>query len=312
MNAEQFKADISLSFAQSAYSALSHSPEKRGQQTVDDYANCLAGDYAHLCKIVESKPELRETMEAEFARYREGYKQRTMDWLRSKSRCASWFITGPANFPVRRMEKRQNVEHKRLEELIEFRKRAMAAITKTLCPELRPIMAGDSDAVQALEAKIAEAEKLQEQMREGNKLVRKFKGDVPAGVAALVALLGCKESTASKLFEPDFCGRIGFADYQLTNNSANIRRMQQRLACLKIAKATPAAEKQSENGIRLEDCPADNRVRLFFPGKPPEEVRSKLKSNGFRWSPTIGAWQAYRNGNSMQIASQMIGGVGCA
>lgn len=37
--------------------------------------------------------------------------------------------------------------------------------------------------------------------------------------------------------------------------------------------------------------PQENRIRLHFPGKPSQEVRSQLKSLGFRWSPTNMAWQ---------------------
>jgi hypothetical protein len=41
---------------------------------------------------------------------------------------------------------------------------------------------------------------------------------------------------------------------------------------------------------------ADNRVKLTFPGKPSDAVRSELKSSGFRWAPSEGVWQ--RNAGS--------------
>jgi hypothetical protein len=81
-----------------------------------------------------------------------------------------------------------------------------------------------------------------------------------AQVAALVAL-GFPEAVL--LLKPDACGRIGFADFELTNN-ANIRRMKTRLACVEKAPATPATEQEGARA-RLEDCPAKNRVRLFYP-----------------------------------------------
>src|SRR3546814_1380025 len=34
----------------------------------------------------------------------------------------------------------------------------------------------------------------------------------------------------------------------------------------------------------------DGRVWLVFPGKPADDVRGKLRSRGFKWSPTRGAW----------------------
>jgi hypothetical protein len=108
------------------------------------------------------------------------------------------------------------------------------------------------------------------------------------------------------LLKPDFCGRVGFADFELTNNSANIRRMKQRLVGIAQNKAAPAVEADGENA-RFEDCPAENRVRLFFPGKPAAEVRQRLKSAGFRWAPTLGCWQAYRHAGTIQTAKDEAG-----
>jgi hypothetical protein len=33
---------------------------------------------------------------------------------------------------------------------------------------------------------------------------------------------------------------------------------------------------------------------ITFPGMPDEGIRNKLKSDGFRWSPSNKAWQAFR------------------
>ena len=126
-----------------------------------------------------------------------------------------------------------------------------------------------------------------------------------AGRAALIAA-GFSDGQAKTLFEPDCFGGFGFQNFKLSNNGANIRRMKKRLESISRNQATPATEMQGEIA-RVEDCPADNRVRLFFPGKPSQEVRSRLKSSGFRWSPTIGAWQAYRNSRSMETAKREAG-----
>lgn len=305
MNSEQYLSDIPQSLAQAAYSGTSFSPEKRGESTRQEYAQTMAQDYAALRELAE-KNGTGELLPAEFERYREGYAKRYRAYLASSSRCVSTMIAGPSNFPAARMNKRAEVAHKRLTDFIEFRKRALDAIRKTLCPGLRPIMAGDSDAVQRLQAEIEQAETMQARMKAANLIVRKYRTtDKAAGVVALVAQ-GFSESSAAKLFEPDCCGRYGFPDYALTNNSANIRRMKGRLEQISRAKATRGFEAQGDNA-RLEDCPAENRVRLFFPGKPDEATRSRLKSAGFRWSPTIGCWQAYRHQHTYDLARQEAG-----
>lgn len=306
MNKDLFLNDIPRDVANRAHAGISFTPEKRGQQEQEGYAATLASDYADLLEVIKDKPEMQATLDAEFARYREGYRQRVIKRLYSDSRCISWMITGPSNFPVARNEKRNRVAHKRTEEQLEFRTRALSAIRKTLCPELRPIMAGDGDAVERLQAKIAEAEQDQEQMKATNAAIRKnWKDGQEAVITALMAL-GHSRALATEFIQHGRFGGMGYASFETTNNSANIRRMKQRLEALQRNKAAKPVEAEGVNA-RLEDCPADNRVRLFFPGKPSAEIRSRLKSAGFRWSPTIGAWQAYRNSNTIATAQREAG-----
>lgn len=305
MKPETFLNDIPLDAATRAYSGISFTPEKRGEQTRDGYAEMMAADYDGLQKLIEGKPDMQATLDAEFERYRQGYRQRYLAKLASDSRCVSWMIAGPSNFPVRRMEKRNNVAHKRLEELIEFRRRAKAAIAKTLCPELRPIMSGDSDAVKRLREEVLRAEQLQERMKAANAIVKKFFNDKPQGIVELQKV-GLSDTDAQKLFQPDCFGGYGFQGFRLRNNGANLRRMKERLVILERNKQQPNFKVEGQNA-RLEDSPAENRIRIFFPGKPSAEIRSRLKSNGFRWSPTIGCWQAYRNHNSMECAKREAG-----
>mgnify|MGYP001607055605 CR=1 FL=1 len=300
-----YHADIPVELARAAHAGTSFVPEERAGQERAGYAETLAGDWERLSKLATTEEKRRALVE-EFARYREGYGRRYRAYLSSRSRCLSTMIAGPSRFPVRRMEKRNAVADRRCSELIEFRVRALAAIRKALCPELAPIMAGDADAVERLQAKVAKAEQMQERMKATNAAIRKHaKAGPEAQVWALVAL-GFTEGTARKLLEPDFCKRIGFPSYELTNNGANIRRMKERLEAVSQAKATPATE-QEGTAARVEDCPGENRVKLFFPGKPDEATRETLKRGGFRWAPSECAWKAYRHQHTLDLARKVAG-----
>lgn len=302
----EYENDIPRDLAQSAHSGTSFVPERRAEQERQGYAATLHSDYESLSKLATTD-EKRATLEEEFARYRAGYAQRFRAYLSAKSRCMSTMIAGPSNFPTSPNQKRWSSADRRGDELSQFRERALTAIRKTLTPELAPIMAGDSDAVTRLEAKIAAAEKGQQIMTAANKIVRQAPKNqsTPEKLAQLVAL-GIKEANAGELFVGDFVGRLGFPDYALTNNGANIRRMKARLQQISRAKALPETV-QERSAARLEDCPADNRVRLFFPGKPEEAIRSELKSRGFRWTPSLGCWQAYRNTGTLETAARIAG-----
>jgi len=170
-----------------------------------------------------------------------------------------------------------------------------------------PISSGDPEAIQKLQAQIDAAEALQVRMKEANRIVRLTlkKDDTPEGREAagiLLVELGIKNP--SRLFTPDFCGRTGFASYELTNNNANIRRMKGRIEELRQA---PTETKEEQHGdITVVENVEMNRVQIVFPGKPPVETRTVLKRNGFKWAPSQGAWQRHLNANGLYATKQVL------
>lgn len=298
---QNFESDISLSLAVSAFNGTSFSPERRGESTRKEYAETLANDYAEFAKQAD-KGGTMDLLAAEFEQYRAGYAKHYRAYLASSSRCVSSFIAGPSNFPVRRMQKRNDIAHKRLNELMEFQARARKAVIRKLRPDLAPIMSGDSDAVQRLQNELESLKATQAHMKAVNAAHKRFMKK-PESLDA--ENLSDATKAAIRAYKPQYSWEPHpFAPYQITNNGANIRRVEARIQALSVAKAAPVASVEG-SAARLEDDPPANRVRLFFPGKPDESIRAKLKSNGFRWSPTIGAWQAYRNTNSLAVAQQV-------
>lgn len=105
------------------------------------------------------------------------------------------------------------------------------------------IRSDDPDALAKLEAKLAHRAALGELMRNANKLVRK--GD-DAGLLAL----GFTEKSVAALKTPDFAGRVGYPDYELSNNSAELGRLRKRIDALRAARAenaTGGADADAEN-----------------------------------------------------------------
>lgn len=306
MNAIDFRADVPEALARAAHNWTSHTPEVRGEQEIAGYAARLASDFENLSRLATTDDK-RAELTAQFERYRAGYRRRFLAYLAARSRCASAMITGPANFPVERNRKANVRADKHSSDLEEYRKRALWAIQKALTPELAPIMSGDADAADRLRAKIADAKASQERMRAANAAIRKLsKAGEAAQIAALVEL-GFSEALARETLKPDCFGYKGYAPFELTNNNANIKRMEARLAGIERAQSTPTTEQEGASGVRMEDAPAENRVRLHFPGKPDVEIRTRLKRNGFRWAPSQGAWSAYRNPGSLALAREIAG-----
>ena len=83
---------------------------------------------------------------------------------------------------------------------------------------------------------------------------------------------------------------IGYPSYLLTNNNQNIHRIEERLKRLKAIKEKGSSEQEYETFKVVENTDA-MRYQIIFDGKPEVEIRTLLKSNGFKWAPSQGAWQ---------------------
>lgn len=163
----------------------------------------------------------------------------------------------------------------------------------------RAVSSDDPDAPAKLTAKADKLEAICEKMVAINKLIRR-----KAPIADLV-VMGLTEASAAKLYEPDFCGRIGFAPYQLTNARAEARRARARAEALQTKAEAPVPAPVTFGDVRIVE--EENRVRILFPAKPDEATRTRLKSRGFRWSPTSGAWQRHASNGAWYDAKFCVG-----
>lgn len=279
----------------SAHSNISFRPEKRAESYCAGYDAELA--------------ELKELCGDDLARYSDieaKYTAKFKAWMYAKSRCLSSMITGPANFPVRRAEKANNSEHARSVELSEFVAKVKKAIDKEKNPNKYGISSDAPNAIQLLKNKLEGLQAGQETMKACNAIIRNKKLSDAEKRAELLNYLHTDERVA-EILKPDFCGRIGFASYSLTNNLANIKTTQARIAELE-AKEGKTNKEELIKGVRALHNYEENRLQLFFEGKPDEKTRASLKSWGFKWSPTNSAWQRLLNGNAVYAAKQFFEG----
>ena len=302
--------------AKGAFDGTSFSPERRGQQYINSYLAQMAevekefGAWA----TADNVDEINQALEL----YRAGYAQRYNASLAAHSRIRSQMITGAGGWTgrmVRSMEKKNATYDSRRNEFVEWNNKAIDRLYSRFNPRFiakAPIMSSDHDALKKLQEKIDKAEKLQQWMKDTNATIRKHsKAGKDAQVAALVAM-GHTQTDAAKLVKSDSVWEIGYAHYELTNNNANIRRMKQRVVEIERLRATPTKQTEvvtsagGDSKIRIVDNTEANRLQLFFPGKPSEAIRSKLKENGFRWTPSVGCWQAYRNYRAQTCADEVL------
>lgn len=97
-----------------------------------------------------------------------------------------------------------------------------------------------------------------------------------------------------------------FPRYSMTNLSAEVRRVRERIEATEDARSTET--KETDYGVcRIVENVEENRLQLVFQAKPDDETRGLLKRFGFRWSPTQGAWQRFLNPRARASALALVG-----
>lgn len=162
------------------------------------------------------------------------------------------------------------------------------------------ISADDSQAIAKLESKLARLESTQEKMKAVNAYCRKHKSLDGCPDISEDVIRKLKSGMASSWHYED----KPYPSWALSNHNAEIRRVKERIASLTRQKEVGYTGWDFDGG-RVEANRADNRLQIFFDDKPDEETRSELKSNGFRWAPSAGAWQRQLNDNAIYAAGKL-------
>jgi len=179
-----------------------------------------------------------------------------------------------------------------------FQEKAEAARANTA------ISSDDENAIDKLREKLSNLESQRETMKAANKIVKSKKKNDEQKVDELVKLLRWKPEQAATLLEPDFGNRVGFPSYKLTNLGGNIRRVKKRIEELE-AQAQKEYESWQFGTIEVVADPEENRVAIFFEGKPSKAIRSELKGEGFKWAPSVEAWQKKYSSYAIQQAKRI-------
>jgi hypothetical protein len=278
---------------------MSFSDYERGSATRE--YNAVVRDATE--KIEKAKLRVSQEGKERLDRLLSSYCIKYANWVnRSNANGAghvSALIAGPSNYNMKAHAKYMSREESLWKEYDAL---------KNIDSKIYAIIRGDkiiksnaSDAVEQLQKKIEDLEKHQAQMKAANAYYRKNK-----------TLVGYDNFTDEEARREDerikndysWCMQP-YPGFYLTNNNAKIRSAKERLA--QISKLKERDTKESVvNGVRVVENTEAVRIQLFFDGKPELEMRNKLKSNGFHWSPKEGAWQRQLNNNGRYAARRVL------
>lgn len=272
--------------------------EAHNMNSMRDYKEGSAtSEYNHYCEEAERLAERQKEQhpdEAERIDYLlDLYERKLAAWMnesfRIESMCPSILVSGGGNFPVRKKEK-QNARRRSHDEEREKIDYILKRIRKA---GTGGIKSGDENAIEKLELKVETLEAQRDMMKEINAYYRKHK--------TLTGCEACSQETAERIMNEMKssawrASELPFASYSLTNTGAEIRRLNKRIEELKAMREAGNSESETEiEGLKIVENADIARIQLVFDGKPEENVRNILKKNGFRWSPSQGAWQRNLN-----------------
>lgn len=164
----------------------------------------------------------------------------------------------------------------------------------------KPISSGDPQALEKLTAKLEQSKELQDTMKIVNAYWRKF--------GTCKGAPGITDVQAEKLEKRIETGysweKQPFTSYELTNNNAEIKRLERRIQELTYNKEVGFSGWDFEGGYAEANTDM-NRLQLYFDEKPDEQRRTILKSNGFKWAPSQGAWQRQLTDNTIYSAGRI-------
>lgn len=234
-----------------------------------------------------------------------------------------WYVAGPAGYNGARYNKKHDSAMRKFSEKEEKRERFIEntkdMLMKATSPEKQieywrngkngygeTIRPDDPLSVEKMEAHIAYLKEAHQKSLKINEYVRKN------GTAKGCELLS--EKQADEIDDmiqrnPIFKNNVMFT----ANDTANIRNKERRLEQLKRSReesvsqdTDPEGSDLIRNGVRMKIDRSIARVQLLFDKKPDENVRAKLKANGFRWSPNNSAWQRQDTPNGIAVAKRML------
>jgi hypothetical protein len=220
-------------------------------------------------KINEAKEKVSDELKIKLDYLLNKFKKDYANWTNKKnangSSHVSVMISGASNYNMNKHNKYVSREDKLWQEYNNIM--SIDDKIQKIINSSKIIKSTDKNALDKLKEKLEQEEKQHQEIKDYNKQARKE-------------------------------GKEVYPAYMLSNSNQRIKNIKDRISHLEKLEELKKIEPSKEieiNGIKIIDNLEANRLQMIFDGKPDENTRKLLKSNGFRWSPTQGAWQRFRS-----------------
>lgn len=173
------------------------------------------------------------------------------------------------------------------------------------------ISSDDPEALDLLRRKLASLEQQRDDRKRLNAAWRKAKKPAPddsEGWRKVADIYGCSDNDLRSVrttFARFPWQKQPFPSYSLTNLGGNIRNVRERIAQLEAQAAEPERDDIEGDGYTIREDRDINRVCVEFDARCSREVCKVLRSFGFKWNRTEGAWTRLLNGSAWSVARML-------
>lgn len=285
---------INENMAARAKSMMSFNDYKKGSAT-NEYRK-LIDEASTIAEQQKSKVDsmYHEKIDYYFHLYARKLAQNLNGFHEIGTRCPSVLITGAGNFPVSKKEKQMNAYRKNAQEYEEIQE----ILYKIKGIGMGGISSDNPKAMEKLKEKLFTLEQNQKQMKQVNAYYKKHKT-----LEGCSLLSEAEKKRLTSYIEKDYnAEKRPYNSFTLTNNNAKIKHTKERIAELEKKDFLKGWKFESGKVIVNKEV---NRLQIVFDEKPEEELRAKLKLNGFKWSPSQNAWQRLLNQNAVRAVKRI-------
>ena len=279
-----------------ANNGTSFFPEKRAQSIVNDYSNELDSDIKSIKDAGTLYSVNADTVNAACTEYRSKYERHLSNYLHSESRVYSPMITGPARFPVARMEKLRGYSQNKYQFFREWRTRALSAIIKGFMPKVNTLSVAQHE--------LEKAYRVRDFYNKINYFTYKFKGNEPKQ-RELLAVIGVSEADQLIILSTENKPQ-GVEPKKMNEVNNLIESLNKKIKQLQSKPTAEPQQPQTVKGVEIIHNIELDRLQLKFPDKPTPEIIALLKKNAFKWSPTQKVWQRQLTSNAIYAANHVL------
>ncbi len=290
--------DFDYNTVYQSYSWISFRPEERAKSEIKYWGVELSEQYEALVKESVNFDFDIKSLDAEYERFYNYVKKLKNKYISARGNTFSSAITGGSGFNVRKHAKMSGYYDTAMNNYVDGWNKGINSIRKKI-HNVQTIKTGSKEAVFLLEQKIESLEKLRDISKLFNKTLIAKKSTAEERKAFLL------ESGIAQHYKTSYPTFGKFESDYRYKDAVNGEKLvfaylsKKILDAKKRIKGEELRTKEIEasqggysfDGGTVEYNTEDNRIRLFFDEIPTDEIRTKLKKNGYKWSRKYTAWQ---------------------